>query len=315
MLGLRALGGSWWLLLAAAIGPQGLGCAAVVESVPRGGTSTGHAWETPESSPRTIVRPTLARSSGAAASIAEAAASSDDPIVEGRPSLRAEDTGRCPGDMALVDGRVCVDRWEATVVAVEAAGVRALSPYEALDEIASPLRAVARAGVVPQGYISGRQAERACRGAGKRLCTAEEWELGCRGPKGTQFPYGRERRASVCNDDPRPRHPVIEAAVRVGLPVERVWTDGMNLGVINQLPDSLEPTGARSECATSEGLFDMVGNLHEWVADADGTFRGGYYMDTSMNGDGCSYRTTAHDFEYHDYSTGFRCCAEPETVE
>ena len=52
-----------------------------------------------------------------------------------------------------------------------------------------------------------------------------------------------------------------------------------------------------------------------WVDDADGTFRGGYYMDTSKNGDGCSYHTTAHDFTYHDYSTGFRCCMDPERVE
>jgi hypothetical protein len=56
----------------------------------------------------------------------------------------------------------------------------------------------------------------------------------------------------------------------------------------------------------------MVGNLHEWVDDAAGTFRGGYYMDTSRNGDGCSYQTTAHDFAYHDYSTGFRCCIDAE---
>ena len=48
---------------------------------------------------------------------------------------------------------------------------------------------------------------------------------------------------------------------------------------------------------------------------ADGTFRGGYYMDTTKNGEGCSYRTTAHDFAYHDYSTGFRCCMDPERVE
>ena len=28
----------------------------------------------------------------------------------------------------------------------------------------------------------------------------------------------------------------------------------------------------------------MVGNLHEWTADSEGTFRGGYYMDTTING-------------------------------
>ena len=54
----------------------------------------------------------------------------------------------------------------------------------------------------------------------------------------------------------------------------------------------------------------MHGNLHEWVADVDGTFRGGFYADAVLNGTGCLYRTTAHAASYHDYSTGFRCCAD-----
>jgi hypothetical protein len=53
----------------------------------------------------------------------------------------------------------------------------------------------------------------------------------------------------------------------------------------------------------------MMGNLHEWTSDAAGTFRGGFYVDTVVNGNGCLYRTTAHDTAYSDYSTGFRCCA------
>ena len=34
-----------------------------------------------------------------------------------------------------------------------------------------------------------------------------------------------------------------------------------------------------------------------------------------MNGDGCTYRTAAHEFTYHDYSTGFRCCADPHAAD
>jgi formylglycine-generating enzyme required for sulfatase activity len=55
----------------------------------------------------------------------------------------------------------------------------------------------------------------------------------------------------------------------------------------------------------------MMGNLHEWTADPAGTFRGGFYVDTTINGAGCLYRTTAHVASYWDYSTGFRCCADP----
>ncbi|NUP09949.1 MAG: SUMF1/EgtB/PvdO family nonheme iron enzyme [Polyangiaceae bacterium] len=224
-------------------------------------------------------------------------------------------TVRCPHDMALVGDRVCVDKWEGSISVLVNGKEQLSSPFETLDA-RSPgsYRAVSRAGVVPQGYISGKQAEQACRSAGKRLCTTTEWELGCRGPSHKQFPYGNERKASVCNDDLRARHPVMEAAALAGVS-RNVWLDGMNLAAINQLPDTLAKTGQREACVSDEGVFDMVGNLHEWVADADGTFRGGYYMDTTRNGDGCSYRTTAHDFEYHDYSTGFRCCADPETIE
>ncbi len=230
----------------------------------------------------------------------------------------SESAARCPVDMSLVGGRVCVDRWEASLVHLvhDADGnhEQAMTPFESVDKTAG-YRAVSRPGVVPQGYISGVEAESACRASGKRLCTAGEWEQGCRGPSGSQFPYGNERRSHVCNDDVRAKHPVIEAVSAAGLPRDRTWKEGMNLPLINQLPDSLLPTGDRSECVTADGLYDMVGNLHEWVADADGTFRGGYYMDTTQNGDGCSYQTTAHDFDYHDYSTGFRCCADPDSIE
>jgi len=240
------------------------------------------------------------------------------PLVEaaGPQALFVPETSvRCPADMALVGERVCVDRWEGTIVTFAAGHESAWSPYSTLDDVTAPFRAKSVGGVIPQGYISGTQAERACRSSGKRLCTSVEWQLGCRGARNTMFPYGEERRARVCNDDVRARHPVVEAASHHTIRSGRLWTDGMNLPDINQLPDTLIPTGSREGCVSTDGLFDMVGNLHEWVADADGTFRGGYYMDTSQNGEGCSYQTTAHDFDYHDYSTGFRCCADPETVE
>jgi formylglycine-generating enzyme required for sulfatase activity len=84
----------------------------------------------------------------------------------------------------------------------------------------------------------------------------------------------------------------------------------MNDPRLNQLPGSLARTGAFRKCANALRVFDMVGNLHEWVDDAGGTFRGGYYLDTRINGEGCDYQTVAHNADYHDYSTGFRCCAD-----
>ena len=86
----------------------------------------------------------------------------------------------------------------------------------------------------------------------------------------------------------------------------------MNDPRINEAPNTVALTGSFTHCRNAFGVFDMVGNLHEWISDVHdgtrGTFRGGYYQDTHLNGDGCTYRTTAHDVSYHDYSTGFRCC-------
>lgn len=222
---------------------------------------------------------------------------------------------RCPAEMALVEDRVCVDRWEATLAQRTPLGERAWSPFLSIEGRESQVRAVSRPGVVPQAYISGEQAARACHASGKRLCRADEWEAACKGPARTTFPYGDARRAGACNDDIRAIHPVGEIARLLSIPREEMWTSAMNSPLINQLEGGLLPTGERSFCTNEYGVYDMVGNLHEWIDDPDGTFRGGYYMDTTKNGDGCKYATQAHDFTYHDYSTGFRCCASPDAIE
>ena len=79
---------------------------------------------------------------------------------------------------------------------------------------------------------------------------------------------------------------------------------------LDQLPAGLGRTGARAGCSSADGILDLMGNLHEWTADPAGTFRGGFFVDTVINGNGCLYRTTAHDVRHWDYSTGFRCCAD-----
>jgi sulfatase modifying factor 1 len=221
-----------------------------------------------------------------------------------------EPAGPCPPEMALIKRTVCVDRWEAHLVEVGGTGVH-WSPYLSPSKAAVKLRAVSEPGVVPQGYINGDEARAACAASGKRLCSVWEWETACRGPHRTLYPYGDTRMKGTCNDDGRKRHPVIEANDTLGLPKDRMWYEGMRDPIINQLERTLTKTGERAECTNEYGAFDMVGNLHEWIDDPEGTFRGGFYMDTLINGEGCSYETTAHATTYADYSTGFRCCRTP----
>ncbi|HET9956495.1 MAG TPA: SUMF1/EgtB/PvdO family nonheme iron enzyme [Polyangiaceae bacterium] len=225
----------------------------------------------------------------------------------------------CAPEMAEVqrpEGTYCIDRWEGSLVD------RAGAPWpnnQSLDKPDAPagdLIAVSAPGRLPQGYISGAQAARACRNAGKRLCELDEWAHACRGSHGYQHPYGNERRVGACNEPPRRSagHPVMmlfDRFAKPGTDRATMWnSEWMNDPRLHEMPFGLEPTGSRTECKSEAGVYDMVGNLHEWIADPEGTFVGGFFLDTTLNGEGCAYRTRAHDFDYHDYSTGFRCCAD-----
>ncbi len=211
----------------------------------------------------------------------------------------APGTGGCPAGMLLVD-TFCVDRFEASLVTLDGAE---WSPY--FNPGDTPVRAVSVEGAIPQAYINGIQAGEACANAGKRLCYDDEWLRACQGPDGTTYPYGDMDVPGVCNDA-RAMHPAIEY---FGTSADWIWSELGN-ACIDQLHDSLDRTGENAGCFTAEGAFDMMGNLHEWTADPAGTFRGGYYVDTVINGPGCLYATTAHNTSHWDYSTGFRCCAD-----
>ena len=225
----------------------------------------------------------------------------------------------CPADMVKIEPRAdatearayCIDRYEASLVTVvTGAGARGReTPHSPFESIAKDekVRAVSRSGVMPQAYISRNEADSACRASRKRLCKENEWVHACEGRNPTTFPYGDERRDGYCNDAGKApvdllHHDMGEAAY--------ASFAAMNDPQLNQVPGTLARTGSHPHCRSGFGAFDMVGNLHEWVEDPGGTFRGGYYRDTHLNGDGCKYKTAAHDASYHDYSTGFRCCAD-----
>ncbi|MDP3276543.1 MAG: SUMF1/EgtB/PvdO family nonheme iron enzyme [Deltaproteobacteria bacterium] len=217
--------------------------------------------------------------------------------------LRA--TGPCPDGMARVDEQYCIDRYEASLVQQLDSGTeQAWSPFHAPEH--TQVRAVSRRGVTPQGYISADQAARACTAAGKRLCSDREWVRACSGPRRTQYTYGNQRVAGACNED-HTRHPVVYLFARTH---RHLWNGVlMNDPQLNQVPGTLASSGQHEQCTNDYGVFDMQGNLHEWTSDPEGTFRGGYFMDNRINGDGCQYVTRGHNRTYHDYSTGFRCCA------
>ena len=232
-------------------------------------------------------------------------------------SAASGDKGPCPEEMSLVESpdgatKVCVDRFEASLVEVESDGKEhAFSPYLSPVTGGTPeerhhVKAVSRPNAVPQAYISRDDAEQACNEAGKRLCRADEWKLACGGPDATRYPYGETEDPTACNTSGKA--PLGELFPLYGAEIYDFRV--MNDPSLNALPGTVALTASYPRCANAFGLYDMVGNLHEWTAEKGGEFHGGYYLDTHENGDGCGYVTTAHDATYHDYSTGFRCCLD-----
>lgn len=214
-------------------------------------------------------------------------------------AIASRDEGPCPRDMAQV-GSSCVDKYEASLVEIQDDGTEVpFSPHAAPN--GHRVRAVSRAGVIPQAHISMVEAKRACEASGKRLCRAAEWKAACKGPEATRYPYGNHRVAGACVDTNR-TSPM--STLHNGEHTAKTLNDPR----ANQLDNTVEPTGASESCTNGYGVHDMVGNVHEWTDDA--SFRGGYYLDTKLNGEGCDYRTTAHAPAYYDYSTGFRCCVD-----
>lgn len=228
------------------------------------------------------------------------------PVEEG-PVPPRKPGASCPPEMGLVAERVCVDRYEAILVERAPTGAETEhSPYYP-PESGHVYYAQSKAGRVPQAYVSGVQAQQACAAVGKRLCQAAEWRAACGGKDGLLYPYGKARKPGVCRDSGMAPMMKFHADT-----LKRGWGGPeLNDPRLNQQPNTVAKTGEYPGCVNDYGLFDMVGNLDEWTADPNGTFQGGYWLDTSQHGDGCAYRTIAHPFDYHDYSIGFRCCKDP----
>ncbi len=249
-------------------------------------------------------------------------------------------SGRCPPDMVDVAGAFCIDRYEVSLV--DAKTGRELSPHYPpnkeravalfelwsrrapsskmalgrripvpsppsfqLEENFAP-RALSERGRVPAGYLSRGLSEQACNNAGKRLCSRQEWIRACRGEGNTKFPYGDEYRQGTCNVH-RQSHP---AALLHGNSSENHLDPRLGLAFDDDGPLLLS-TGDNTECVSrwgTDAVYDMVGNLDEWIEDAHGAFVGGFYSRATR--EGCDASIDSHDPGYIDYSLGTRCCKD-----
>lgn len=249
--------------------------------------------------------------------------------------------GRCPAEMVEINHSFCIDRYESSLR--DTAQHRAISPYyhperqqlrathqrwlsaatrsstrlgRSLEVPVPPayqlegpfdVRAASERGVTPNGYLNLERATRACKNAGKRLCSRDEWVLACRGERARKFPYGDQYEPGRCNVF-REAHP---AALLHGDASIHHLDPRLNLAQDDGRP-LLRRTGETSTCRSEWGndaVYDMVGNLDEWIDDPQGTFVGGFFSRATR--EGCDAAIQSHPAEYYDYSLGMRCCTNP----
>ncbi len=161
---------------------------------------------------------------------------------------KGEIKGGCPVNMAPV-GNWCVDIYEASVWSLPPQsngtpqgtqfGVGLLgypcSPNgnDCSDSAANPIYAASAPGETPSQFITWFQAQQACGNVGKQLPPNAIWQMAAAGTP-TDYEPGADDGVDDCNTS--------------------------TAGIV-------VPTGSRSNCVSNWGVFDMVGNVGERVAD------------------------------------------------
>jgi len=137
---------------------------------------------------------------------------------------------------------------------------------------------------LPREFDSYYEAENACIENGKTICTESQWEKACKGPEENKFPFGNEWLDATC------------------------WTS-----IYSSKMEPM-PSGTKSSCVSSYGLYDMTGNVSEMIATEKGTPKGTVkssriiWYQTYF--DRCDFRYKGSPGGVRHY--GSRCCLDLE---
>ena len=156
-------------------------------------------------------------------------------------------------------------------------------------------RARAIAGRAPHTR-SWTESSAACQAAGKRMCTADEWLMACQGA----VPVDDDGSGSVVDDYLEGR----------SYPYGEHFADGYCHDAGDKDRQRPVPAGAKPGCRTPEGIFDLTGNVQEWVgaSSSDALLLGGawYYGDKAS----CGQTAERYGSGWSSRTSGFRCCAD-----
>ncbi|MBL8743624.1 MAG: SUMF1/EgtB/PvdO family nonheme iron enzyme [Myxococcales bacterium] len=236
---------------------------------------------------------------------------------------RGEPGGSCPADMRLVSGNHCPAAEQRCLAwnEINVTGVvernqckTYAAPAHCLSKTRTPMRFCMdtyewpnQKGATPRNLTSWQEAKDTCEGIGKRLCTDVEFTFACEGEAIKPHVTGFARDPAKCSYD-RPYRPRTFNFLKH----DACLADPACKAALEAIDQRL-PAGSMPECVSDDGVYDLNGNVNEWIALPNRGFskraglKGGWWGPVR---DRCRPITTFHGESDYGYEVGFRCCKD-----